>query len=99
MLNAMVYSAVIISIDDADSSKGLLRLSSINKSNQIMVSRNLFSFHTLHYTSTFCYVHVSQMITICRCHLNFRILERWEVNVVKLESFTQVHTQVHGPVR
>ena len=59
MLNAMVYSAVIVNIDDADGSEGLLRLSSINKLNQIMVSRNLFSFYMLHYTNTFCYVHVS----------------------------------------
>ena len=42
MLNVMVYSAVIVNIDDADSSKGLLRLSGINKLSQIMVSRNLF---------------------------------------------------------
>ena len=50
MSNAMVNSAVIVNIDDADSSKGLLRLSGINKLSQIMVSRNLFflSYVTLY---------------------------------------------------
>ena len=46
MLNVMVYSAVIVSTDDADSSEGLLGLSSINKLNQIMVSKNLFFYVT-----------------------------------------------------
>ena len=59
ILNAMIYSAVIVNIDDADSSKGLLRLSGINNLSQIMVSRNLFFCYMLHYTNTFCYVQIS----------------------------------------
>ena len=38
----MIFSAVIVNMDDADSSKGLLRLSGKNKLSQIMVSRNYF---------------------------------------------------------
>ena len=38
----MIYSAVIVNIEDADSSKWSLRLSGKNKLSQIMVSRSLF---------------------------------------------------------
>ena len=38
----MIYSAVIVNIEDTDSSKGLLKLSGKNKLSQIMVLRNLF---------------------------------------------------------
>ena len=44
MLNVMIYSAVIVNIEDTDSSKRLLRLSGKNKLSQSMVSRNLFIF-------------------------------------------------------
>ena len=47
ILNVMIYSAVIVNIEDTDSSKRLLRLSGKNKLSQIMVSRSLFSY--VHY--------------------------------------------------
>ena len=38
----MIYSAVIVNIEDTDGSKGLLKLSGKNKLSQVMVLKYLF---------------------------------------------------------
>ena len=71
VLNAIIYSAVIVNTEDADSSKRLFRLSGKNKLRQSMVSRNLF-LCALNYANTFCYVHILKTITLEKRNFNFK---------------------------
>ena len=72
ILNVMIYSAVIVNIEDTDSLKRLLRLSGKNKLSQIMVSGNLIFLCALHYFEVLNNKFCSDIIdTFDRLNLNF----------------------------
>ena len=56
MLNAMIYSDVIVNIEDTDSSKRLLRLPGKIGGARVWFQDIYLFLCTLHYANTFCYV-------------------------------------------